>query len=99
MNVAVSEALATGLPAVLTRHSGFPDQVKDGVNGYLAEEGNPESIANTLAKYLDNPERWPQMSRMAREHAVAQYDRKRLIEMQVGLYQKLVTSRSAKEKL
>ncbi len=98
MNVAVSEALATGLPAVLTRHSGFPDQVKDGVNGYLAEEGNPESLAEALEKYVNHPERWPEMSRKAREHAVLHYDRKRLIEAQVRLYEMFVVEARAKKK-
>lgn len=91
MNVAISQALATGLPAIVTRHSGFPEQVIDGENGYLAEEGSPEDIAEKILKYMDHPELWPSMSRKAREHVLAHYDNKELIGRQLSCYKELIS--------
>ena len=86
MNTVISQALATGLPTVATRHSGFPEQVIDGVNGYLAEEGNPGSVASAIVKYFDHPELWGTMSDAARTHALAHYDQKTLIDRQLAYY-------------
>ncbi len=86
MNTVISQALATGLPVVATRHSGFPEQVIDEKNGYLGEEANPESIADAIAKYIDQPDRWGDMSDAARAHALAHYDQTALIEKQISCY-------------
>ncbi|NNM84035.1 glycosyltransferase family 4 protein [Candidatus Parcubacteria bacterium] len=93
MNTAISEALATGLPVVATKHSGFQEQVIDGKNGYLANVGNPEDIANKLLLYISHPERWSEMSANARAHVLAHYDKKVLIEEQVRWYKKLAEAR------
>lgn len=93
MNTTISEALATGLPVVATRHSGFPDQVKDGVNGYLANEADPEDFATKMLDYMEHPERWGAMSDAARTHALAHYDRKALIARQVARYERIGAKR------
>ncbi|OGZ08559.1 MAG: hypothetical protein A3D65_04875 [Candidatus Lloydbacteria bacterium RIFCSPHIGHO2_02_FULL_50_13] len=89
MNTTISEALATGLPVVATRHSGFPDQVKDEVNGYLANEADPEDLASKMLEYMEHPERWGDMSKAARAHALANYDREALIGHQLEHYKRL----------
>lgn len=89
MNTTISEALATGLPVIATRHSGFPDQVKDGVNGYLANEADPVDFAKKVLEYMEHPERWGDMSKAARAHALAHYDRKALIGRQLEHYKRL----------
>jgi len=90
MNTTISEALATGLPVVATRHSGFPDQVIDGKNGYLANEADPEDFAAKILDYMEHPERWGRVSDAARAHALAYYDRKALIGRQFDRYQRIV---------
>lgn len=90
MNTVISMALATGLPVVATRHSGFPEQVIDGVNGFLAEEGDTESIADAIVKYIDHTELWEGMSDAARAHVLAHYDQKVLIDRQLQYYKDVV---------
>ena len=94
MNTVISQALATGLPTVATRHSGFPEQVVDGKNGYLAEESNPESVADAVIKYLDHPELWPAMSVAARAHVFRHYDQKMLIDQQLAYYREVLEGNS-----
>ncbi len=89
MNTVISQALATGLPVVATRHSGFPEQVEDGKNGYLGEENNPDSMANAILKFMEDPEMWADMSDAARAHALVHYDQNILIEKQIEYYKKL----------
>ena len=58
MNLVITQALATGLPVITTRHSGLPDQVKDGVNGWLVDEGDYQTLAKKIVYFLDRPELW-----------------------------------------
>lgn len=90
MNTVISQALATGLPVVATRHSGFPEQVIDGVNGFLGEEGDPVSIAEAIAKYIGHPELWPAMSDAARAHVLKHYDQHALIDRQLEYYRSIL---------
>jgi colanic acid/amylovoran biosynthesis glycosyltransferase len=89
MTTAVIEAMATGLPIIATMHSGFPDQVIPGKNGYLAREADPEDLGAKMLAFIEHAELWSDMSRASREIALAKYDRKPLIAKQHELYQTL----------
>ena len=62
LSVSVMEAMASGLPIVCSRIRGNTDMVEDGVNGYLTEPGNPDSIAGALRR-LENREKREEISR------------------------------------
>ena len=57
LSVSVMEAMASGLPIVCSRIRGNTDMVEDGVNGYLMEPGNPDSIAGALRRLEDGGKR------------------------------------------
>lgn len=95
MNLVITQALATGLPVITTRHSGLPDQVKDGVNGWLVSEGDYKALAEKIIYYLDHPEQWPGLSLAARAHALAFYDQPKLLAAQIDLYRSLLKHDSA----
>jgi glycosyltransferase involved in cell wall biosynthesis len=50
--VALMEALASGVPTVSTRMSGIPELIEDGRTGFLAEPGDPPSLANALERAI-----------------------------------------------
>jgi glycosyltransferase involved in cell wall biosynthesis len=43
------------LPILATNVGHFPETIKDGENGYLAEPGDVPSMANQMIKFLDQP--------------------------------------------
>jgi len=47
--IVIMEAMATGLPAVSTYHSGIPELIKDGENGFLVEEKDVTKYAEKLS--------------------------------------------------
>ncbi len=51
------------LPVLATRVGHFPETVKDGYNGYLAEPGNIQSMADQMLRIVNNP--------VPREHVAA----------------------------
>lgn len=52
---AIMEAMAMELPVISTYHSGIPELVEDGVNGYLVQEKDVEAYAYRLSAIMT----WP----------------------------------------
>ncbi|WP_271504834.1 glycosyltransferase family 4 protein [Bradyrhizobium sp. CCBAU 11357] len=46
----VTEALACGLPAIVTEHVGARDVIRSGVNGFVVPPRTPEALADTIGK-------------------------------------------------
>ena len=61
------EAMACGLPIVVSRVCGLPEIVEDGKNGFLVESGNPEQIAEKVLLLLEDDELRERMSRNNKE--------------------------------
>ena len=52
----ILEAMEYKLPVISTNEGGIPDIVKDGENGLICEKQNPVSLADCIAKLLDDEE-------------------------------------------
>ncbi len=59
------EANARGLPVVGSCGNGGEDAIKDGFNGFLAKQNNPEDTAEKIIRLLSDPELYERMSRNA----------------------------------
>lgn len=87
------QALATGLPAITTHHSAFSDQIVEGKNGYMVDEGDYQMLAEKILFYMAHPETWGRMGVFGREHMKRTYDVAPLIERQIQCYQELISAR------
>ncbi|MHB1739515.1 MAG: glycosyltransferase [Actinomycetes bacterium] len=67
--VALMEAMAAGLPCVVTRVGGMPEVVRDGVDGLVVAPGNPEALAQALDALLVDPRLRARLGAAARERA------------------------------
>ena len=67
--LSVAEAMASGLPVIVTRTTGAADWVRDGVNGFLVEPGDVDGLCDRLRWCHQNADRLPEMGRAARETA------------------------------
>lgn len=66
------EAMACRCPVVSTRVGGPMDMIEPGVNGYLADTGDFEALAEHLVQVLSLPEdQWCQMSNAAYARAIS----------------------------
>jgi len=61
------EANIYGLPVVGSYGNGGEDAIKNGFNGFLAKENNPEDIAEKIIELLNNQELYEKMSQNAVE--------------------------------
>ena len=69
LGVVLLEAMACGTPAIGTNVGGVPDIIKDGYNGFLVEQKNPEQIAEKVLELLDDEELRVRFSKNALETA------------------------------
>jgi glycosyltransferase involved in cell wall biosynthesis len=75
--VAISEAMASALPVISTRHSGIPEHVADGVTGILTAERDVEATAAAMARLLADPGAAVEMGRAGRAYALEHLTRAR----------------------
>ena len=73
MPSAVVEAMATGMPAILTDYSSTSELVTSDTLGKIVDP-NGEAIFNALEEYLENPERLKASSAAAKEHIAKNFD-------------------------
>jgi len=69
----ILEAMATGLPAVVSALPGPSQLIAEGENGLLFEVGSVQELTTKLAMLLCDPARRRQMGQAARQKAVASY--------------------------
>lgn len=74
--VVFMEAMAAGVPVVASRASGTPELVEDGVTGLLVEPGEPQQVAQALARLAADPELRRRLARAGRERVEADYDQR-----------------------
>ena len=88
---AVVEAMACGLPTIMSRVSDLPLIVAEGHNGFVCDERNPESIADAMERMLRLPEPEREGMRVrSRELAVRWFGMKRFVEDYERLYRSLL---------
>ncbi|QRN95946.1 glycosyltransferase [Archangium violaceum] len=63
----VAEAMASGVPVIVTDNTGAADLVEDGVNGYIVPTGDARAIRERLEHLHRHPELLPGMGAKARE--------------------------------
>jgi glycosyltransferase involved in cell wall biosynthesis len=69
----VLEAYAASVPVVATAVGGTPEVVRDGINGFLVEPGNPGALSARIADLLTDPERRRAMAERGRQIVVQEF--------------------------
>ena len=93
--VVAIEALAAGRPVVATRVGGVPDVVRDGEDGFLAQMGDVETLADRLATLAADTGLRRAMGECGRARVLPRYAVDRLIDDVDRLYRALLTARRA----
>lgn len=95
--LSVLESLAAGVPVVATRMGGLPDVVTDQVNGLLVAADDPESLADALSLYSNDPERAAAHGAAAREAALRRFGADHHLDLVLSTYSDVLNARSDRE--
>jgi glycosyltransferase involved in cell wall biosynthesis len=71
MSLAVLEAMACGLPVVISENTGYTGVVRDGREGFIVPIRSPEQIALRIAQLQDEKDLRRAMGDLARRRAEA----------------------------
>jgi L-malate glycosyltransferase len=83
------EAMAVGLPVVVTAVGGMPEIVRDGIDGLLAARGDANAIASALIRLLENPATASAMGTAGAQRIRERYTIDRTVERYYRLYTRL----------
>lgn len=87
---AVIEAQAMELPVVTSDAGGLPENVEDGVTGFVVPRRDPGALAERLAVLARDPDLRRQLGKAGRARALARFDLDRQAEAFVRLYRELM---------
>jgi glycosyltransferase involved in cell wall biosynthesis len=70
---AMLEAMAVGLPVVATEHSGIPEAIAHGRDGWLIPEAHPGALAEAVVRVVGDADRYGTLSAGARARVAAEF--------------------------
>ena len=87
--IPVVEAMAAGSPVVASRSGGVVETVKDRDTGFIVEKNDPQQLAYTLLKLLEDDELREKMGRAGRERALTTFTWDTVADTMLARYQSL----------
>jgi glycosyltransferase involved in cell wall biosynthesis len=90
--------MASGRPVIASDVGGNPEAVFDGRTGFLFDPQDPNDLASKVTSLLSNNSRCRQMGHAARQKAVEQFSRKKMIENYEDLYRDLLETKALTRK-
>lgn len=73
------EAMSAGLPIIATNIGGAPDQVQNGINGYLVDPYNPNEMANRIIELSKKPTLRKSMGVASKKIATENFSMERMV--------------------
>jgi len=86
----VIEAMAYGVPAIVTNVGGSPELVTDGVNGLVVPPGDAEALAAAMLRLRQEPKLAEELGKRGRERIAREFSNRTTIERTAALYRNLV---------
>jgi len=94
MPMVVLEALSAGVPVIATKVEGTPEVVRDGVEGYLAEPRDPQSLMESISKFTSSRSKWAMMSEQAVDRHRERYSDMKMAVATAEVYRSVARSHS-----
>ncbi|GAA0427156.1 glycosyltransferase family 4 protein [Cocleimonas flava] len=88
LSLALLEAQASGIPAIVTKIPGNDEVVQHGVTGYVGED--EEALMTHLEELIDSPEKREEMGRNSKEHTEEHFSLTAMADQYKAEYQKMV---------
>jgi glycosyltransferase involved in cell wall biosynthesis len=93
---ALLEAMACGVPCVVTRVGGNPEAIIDGENGFLVPGEDDAEAAEKLLTLLRDPDRRAKIGESGRKSVQTRFSADVMIQKLIGVYRDLLAERDSK---
>jgi glycosyltransferase involved in cell wall biosynthesis len=93
---ALLEAMACGVPSVVTRVGGNPEAIRDGENGFLVPVADEVTATDRLLFLLRNPQRAAQIGQAGQVAAHTRFSAETMINNLIDLYREMLAERDSK---
>ena len=93
---ALLEAMACGIPSLVTRVGGNPEAITDGKNGFLVSVEDDAAAAEKLLALLRDPERAAEIGKNGRISVQTRFSADVMIQKLIGVYRNLLAERGKK---
>ncbi|NTW51523.1 MAG: N-acetyl-alpha-D-glucosaminyl L-malate synthase BshA [Chlorobiaceae bacterium] len=87
--LAALEAMACGVPVIVTNAGGFPEFVRQGQDGFMHPHGDVDGMSQSAFRILGDDELWARFSNAAQMQA-GQFETALLVEKYESFYRKLI---------
>ena len=88
--LAALEAMACEVPPIASRVGGVPELVTHGVDGFLADVGDLETMATDAIRLLQDPQLYQRVSQAARQTALTRFCSTLIIPRYEALYRRVL---------
>lgn len=93
ISFATQQALAQELPVVVTRAGDVPENVREGVNGFVVDDHNPGALASKMLFLLSNPVLRERMGAESRKYLLERFTTERMVDAVDTVYHEVLSSR------
>jgi glycosyltransferase involved in cell wall biosynthesis len=97
LGTSLLSAMSYEIPSVAFKTCAFPEIIEHGRSGLLAELGNDESLANSIAAILRNPEIALQIGRAARQRIEQKFSALKMVDNMIRVYESLIAKSAPAE--
>jgi glycosyltransferase involved in cell wall biosynthesis len=87
------EALATGIPVIISNSGGIPDIVIDGETGFIVQPSDPTAIVAAVRRIQYDPELTNRLIRQGRSHIEAHFNAEKNTEYFMSIVKALIDNR------
>ncbi|WP_347557267.1 glycosyltransferase family 4 protein [Robbsia sp. KACC 23696] len=86
LSYACRESMSAGLPVLISSSGGLPENIDDGVEGWIVPSGDAVTVADTLRQMLADPARLRRMGEAARTRSIEQFAMQDFVERTQSVY-------------
>lgn len=98
LSYACREAMSAGLPVIAADSGGLPENIDDGVDGWIVPAGSVTAIKQILERILAHPEVLVTMGHAARQKSVTAFDMQAFVVETEGIYRQALAHQPAPKK-
>lgn len=97
MSNTILEAMACGVPAIVTRTGGNPELIEEGRSGYLFPPGNVEVLSTLLSRLAESSGTRQELGASGRRRAVEQFSLAAMMQRYHKIYTELASRNGVRE--